>query len=135
MPYYGVPVDQSSENVAFSFNKEMITGLLREKYHYNGVVCTDWGLITDAKMGDFVWPARAWGVENLSEEERVAKVINAGVDQFGGESCPQHVIKLVKDGKIPEARIDESVKRLLRQKFELGLFDNPYISVGKPRRW
>ncbi len=50
MPYYGVPVDQSSENVAFSFNKDMITGLLREKYRYNGVVCTDWGLITDAKM-------------------------------------------------------------------------------------
>jgi len=134
MPYYGVPVDQSSENVAFSFNKEMITGLLREKYHYNGVVCTDWGLITDAKMGDFVWPARAWGVENLSEEERVAKVINAGVDQFGGESCPEHVIKLVKDGKIPEARIDESVKRLLRQKFELGLFDNPYVNVEKATR-
>ncbi len=70
-------------------------------------------------------------MENLSEEERVAKAINAGVDQFGGESCPEHVVKLVKDGKIPETRIDESVKRLLRQKFELGLFDNPYINVEK----
>jgi beta-glucosidase len=129
MPYYGVPVDQTSENVAFSFNKDIITGLLRDKYKFDGVVCTDWGLITDAKMGNIVWPARAWGVEKLSEEERVLKVLNAGVDQFGGENCPEHVIKLVKDGKLTEARIDQSVRRLLRQKFELGLFEDPYIDV------
>ncbi|SKC89693.1 glycoside hydrolase family 3 protein [Ohtaekwangia koreensis] len=129
MPYYGVPVDQTNENVAFSFNKDIITGLLRDKYKFDGVVCTDWGLITDAKMGDIVWPARAWGVEKLSEEERVLKVLNAGVDQFGGENCPEHVIKLVKDGKLTEARIDQSVRRLLRQKFELGLFEDPYIDV------
>jgi beta-glucosidase len=124
-----VPVDQTSENVAFSFNKDIITGLLRDKYKFDGVVCTDWGLITDAKMGSIVWPARAWGVEKLSEEERVLKVLNAGVDQFGGENCPEHVIKLVKDGKLTEARIDQSVRRLLRQKFELGLFEDPYIDV------
>jgi beta-glucosidase len=131
MPYYGVPTDQTSENVAFSFNKDIITKLLREKYKYDGVVCTDWGLITDAKMGDVVWPARAWGVENLSEKERVLKVINAGVDQFGGESVPEHVVALVKEGQLSEKRVDESVKRLLRQKFELGLFDNPYVDVDK----
>jgi beta-glucosidase len=131
MPYYGIPTDQTSENVAFSFNKDIITGLLREKYKYDGVVCTDWGLITDAKMGDVVWPARAWGVENLSEEEQVLKVLNAGVDQFGGEDCAQHVVKLVKDGKLTEERINQSVRRLLRQKFELGLFENPYVNVDK----
>lgn len=131
MPYYGIPTDQTSENVAFSFNKDIITGLLRDKYKYDGVVCTDWGLITDAKMGDVVWPARAWGVENLSEEDRVLKVLNAGVDQFGGEDCAHHVVKLVKDGKLTEERIDHSVRRLLRQKFELGLFENPYINIDK----
>lgn len=129
MPYYGIPVDQSNENVAFSFNKAMITDLLRKKYKYDGVVCTDWGLINDANMGSFVWPARAWGVEKLTPEERVLKVLNAGVDQFGGESSPELVIKLVKEGKLTEARIDESVTRLLRQKFQLGLFDNPYVDV------
>lgn len=131
MPYYGIPVDQSNENVAFSFNKAMITDLLRKKYKYDGVVCTDWGLINDINMGSFVWPARAWGVEKLTPEERVLKVLNAGVDQFGGESVPELVIKLVKEGKITEARIDESVTRLLRQKFQLGLFDNPYVDVDQ----
>lgn len=131
MPYYGIPVDQTRENVAFSFNKDIITGLLREKYKYDGVVCTDWGLITDAKMGDVMWPARAWGVENLSEEDRVLKVLNAGVDQFGGEDCAHHVVKLVKDGKLTEERIDQSIRRLLRQKFELGLFENPYINIDE----
>ena len=131
MPYYGVPVGQTSEDVAFSFNKDIITGLLRNKYKYDGVVCTDWGLITDAHMGDVVWPARAWGVEKLSEEERVKKVIDAGVDQFGGENCPEDIIKLVKDGKLTEARIDESVRRLLRQKFQLGLFENPFVDEAK----
>jgi beta-glucosidase len=108
MPYYGVPVDQTSENVAFSFNKDIISGLLREKYKFDGVVCTDWGLITDVNMGSTVWPARAWGVENLSEEERVLKCINAGVDQFGGESCAHHVVNLVKTGKLSEERINQS---------------------------
>lgn len=131
MPYYGVPKDQTSENVGFSYNKDIITGLLRNKYHYDGVVCTDWGLIHDANMGNFVWPARAWGVENLSDEERVKKIIDAGVDQFGGENCPELVVKLVKEGKLTEQRIDESIKRLLRQKFMLGLFDNPYVDASK----
>jgi beta-glucosidase len=134
MPYYGVPMDQTSENVAFSYNKDIITALLRNKYHYEGVVCTDWGIVNDVQMGSSVFPARAWGVEKLSTEERVLKIINAGVDQFGGENCPEIVIKLVKDGKLTEARINESVKRLLRQKFELGLFENPYVDVEKAVR-
>jgi beta-glucosidase len=131
MPYYGVPTDQTPENVGFSYNKAIITDLLRNKYKYDGVVCTDWGLVTDTKMGPVVWPARAWGVENLSREERVLKIINAGCDQFGGENCPELVVQLIKEGKISEQRIDQSIRRLLRQKFILGLFDNPYVDVEK----
>jgi beta-glucosidase len=131
MPYYGVPMDQTSENVGFSYNKDIITGLLRNTYHFDGVVCTDWGLVTDAKMGDVVWPARAWGVENLSREDRVKKIIDAGVDQFGGENCPEVVVQLVKAGKLTEARIDSSARRLLRLKFQLGLFDNPFVDTAK----
>ena len=117
MPYYGVPMGQTSENVGMSYNKDIITGLLRNTYHYDGVVCTDWGLVTDANMGGVVWPARAWGVESLSREDRVKKILDAGVDQFGGESCPELVLQLVKEGKLTEVRIDSSVRRLLTQKF------------------
>jgi beta-glucosidase len=131
MPYYGVPMGQTSEDVGFAFNKDVITGLLRNKYHFDGVVCTDWGVITDNQMGKVVWKARARGVESLSPEQRMVKVIDAGCDQFGGESLTGMLVKLVKEGKISKKRIDESVKRLLRQKFVLGLFDNPYIDVDK----
>ena len=131
MPYYGVPTDQTAENVAMSFNKMIITGLLREKYRYDGVVCTDWGLITDSHMPDTVWPARAWGVENLTEAERVKKALDAGVDQFGGESCPEYVVELVKARILSEGRIDQSVRRLLRLKFQLGLFDNPFVEEAQ----
>ena len=131
MPYYGVPMGQTSEDVGFSYNKDIITGLLRNKYKFDGVVCTDWGLVTDTKLMGTVWPARAWGVEKLTEEERVKKIIDAGVDQFGGENCPEHIINLVKNGKLTEARINESTRRLLKQKFELGLFDDPFVDESK----
>lgn len=131
MPYYGVPMLPGYEHVGFSYNKKIITGLLRKKFHYDGVVCTDWGLVTDNNMGGTVWPARAWGVENLTREQRVGKIINAGADQFGGENCPELVVQLVKEKKISVARIDSSVRRLLKLKFELGLFDNPFIDETK----
>jgi beta-glucosidase len=47
----------------------------------------------------------------------------AGVDQFGGESCPELIVELVRSGRVPEARIDFSAARLLAEKFILGLFD------------
>jgi len=131
MPYYGVPTDQTDENVAMSFNKYIITTLLRNKYKFDGIVCTDWGLITDTHIGDVVWEARAWGVEHLTESERVLKAIDAGVDQFGGEKCPELVVELVNTGKLSEARIDQSIRRLMRQKFQLGLFDNPFVDESQ----
>lgn len=131
MPYYGMPVDTPLEEVGFGFNKDVITGLLRGKYGFEGVVCTDWMLLNPLKiMGREVMPARAWGVENLSVAQRAQKIIEAGVDQFGGEACPEVIVQLVRDGKVSEARIDQSVRRLLRDKFRLGLFDNPYLDVN-----
>ena len=132
MPYYGVPVDQTDENVAMAYNKAIITTLLREKYKYDGVVCTDWGLISDVPMGPgIIWKARAWGVEELSEPERVLRVIEVGCDQFGGENKPELVVQLVKEGKLSEDRVDISVRRILKQKFQLGLFDNPFVDETK----
>jgi beta-glucosidase len=130
MPYYGIPMGMTSENVGFSFNKEMITGLLRNKYHFDGVVCTDWGLLTDIKfLGFVILPARARGMEKASVEERMLKIIHAGVDQFGGEMVPEMLVRFLKEGKVSEARIDSSVRRLLKVKFEQGLFENPFTDV------
>ena len=128
MPYYGIPMGQTSEDVGFAFNKEIITNLLRERYGFDGVVCSDWGLIADTKVLGIiaVMEARAWGVEALSTEERMLKLLDAGIDQFGGEQIPSVLVKLVRAGRVDEARLDISVRRLLADKFELGLFDDPY---------
>jgi beta-glucosidase len=130
MPYYGMPVDTPLEEVGFGFNKDVITGLLREKYGFDGVVCTDWMLLHGLKiLGHEIMSAKAWGVENLSVAERAQKALEAGVDQFGGEACPEVIIQLVREGRVSEERIDQSVRRLLRDKFKLGLFDDPYVNV------
>jgi beta-glucosidase len=140
MPYYGVPMGQTSEDIGMSFNREIITGLLRNKYKFDGIVCTDWGIISDWKVfGSTIMAARAWGMLNYSEKERIDKVIHAGVDQFGGETSSELVVQLVKEGKISEARIDSSVRRLMKMKFVQGLFDNPFVdpehawnTIGRP---
>lgn len=130
MPYYGVPTGQTSEDVGMSFNKDIISGLLREKYAYDGVVCADWGIITDRTMSNgYLWPGRAWGVENLSRAQRIRKALDAGIDQFGGETASDLVVELVASGELSEARIDISARRILRLKFMLGLFDDPYVDV------
>ncbi|MBT8223870.1 MAG: glycoside hydrolase family 3 C-terminal domain-containing protein [Eudoraea sp.] len=129
MPYYGIPVGQTSEDVAFGFNRDIITGLLRDSLNFDGVVCTDWNIITDSRISE----GKAWGVEDLSYKERVKKVLDAGCDQFGGESIPELIIALVNEGQITEERLDQSVRRVLRDKFRLGLFDDPYVDMGKAK--
>lgn len=133
MPYYGLPRNyrlpdgSMAEEVGFAFNRSVITKLLREELGYDGIVCTDYGLITDDVVQGLPFPARAWGVEHLPEIERVQQVIDAGCDQFGGESRPELIVELVRQGRVSEERIDQSVRRLLRVKFALGLFENPFV--------
>ncbi len=132
MPYYGVPVGQTSEDVGMSFNKEIITDLLRKKHGYDGVVCTDWGILKG--FGILGWElveAKDHGVRQLSVPEKIKKSIEAGVDQFGGNDLTDELLELVRSGAVREERINESVRRLLRVKFQLGLFDNPYVDEGK----
>ena len=118
MPYYGIPVGQTDEDVAMAFNSYILKDLLREELNYDGVICSDWGIIT----------GRHWGVDELSIEQRYEKSIKAGIDQYGGEKDTDYLIDLVKNDQITEVRIDESVRRILLNKFELGLFDNPYVN-------
>jgi len=119
MPYYGIAVDQSNENIAIGFNRYLLNDLLREKLNYDGVICSDWGIIT----------GRHWGVTNLTIPERYIKAINAGIDQFGGEMHPEIVVQLVRENKIDESRIDRSARRILKNKLELGLFDDPFVDI------
>lgn len=132
MPYYSRPIGAvhngtQIEEVGFGFNKGIVTDLLRHDLGFDGIVCSDWGLITDTFIAGQEMPARAWGVEHLSEVERAARILEAGVDQFGGETRPELIVQLVQEGKVSEERIDVSVRRLLKEKFALGLFENPFV--------
>jgi beta-glucosidase len=132
MPYYGMPVGlevggERIEEVGFGFNKQLVTGLLRERLGFDGIVLSDWELVNDNHVGDQVLPARAWGVEQLDPHERVERLLDAGVDQFGGEECVEVLLDLVARGRVGEDRVDASARRLLAVKFRLGLFDDPFV--------
>jgi beta-glucosidase len=134
MPYYAIPVGLGVEEIGFGFNRDVVTGWLRDRFGFDGVVCSDWGLVTDVRVEGVRWPARCWGAERLSRIERVRRILDAGVDQLGGESCPELVVELVSAGAIPVERIDASARRILRLKFALGLFDNPYVDPDEAER-
>ena len=132
MPYYGRPIGlelggEAIEEVGFGYNKQILTGLLREQLGYDGVICTDWGLITSTVVFGRPLPARAWGVEHLGELDRLVKIIDAGADQLGGEQRTELLVQAVEQGLITAERLDASVRRLLTVKFQLGLFDDPYV--------
>ncbi|MCT9821034.1 glycoside hydrolase family 3 protein [Microbacterium sp. W1N] len=144
MPYYGMPVGLERdgvpiEAVGFGYNRQIITGLLREELGFDGIVVTDWELVNDNVAQGQVLPAKAWGVEHLDPAERLLALLGAGCDQFGGEECVDLLIDLVRVGRVSEERIDESARRLLELKFRLGLFDDPFVDedaaeaiVGRP---
>lgn len=122
MPYYGVPVNLTYEGVTyeqtgFAFSKQIVTDLLRGKLGFGGYVNSDTGVIND----------RAWGLEDKTVPQRVAAAINAGNDILSGYTSNKTITDLVAAGLVTEARITESVRRLLTEQFKLGLFENPYV--------
>lgn len=124
---YGLPVGTELPPVAFAFNHEVVTGLLRRQLGFTGVICADWGVLTDACFRGEHRPARAWGVEHLDPGQRLRAALHAGVDQFGGEARPDLVVDLVRTGQVTEDRVDESAARILADKVRLGLFDHRYV--------
>ena len=148
MPYYTISWNQdvkNHENIANNYNKYIVSDLLRTKYKYDGVVCTDWLVTGDHKAMDVFIDGKSWGVENLSLAERHYKVLIAGVDQFGGNNDAKPVIEAYQMG-VKEfgeakmrARMEQSAVRLLKNIFRVGVFENPYLNpeetkaiVGKP---
>ncbi len=133
MPYYSIPEGLSGiEEVGFNFNKKIITDLLRNKLGFDGVIGTDFSIIKGTKyLGFSLFFPKVWGVEKLKPIQRLKKAFDAGVDQIGGETCSELLVQLIENGEISMERIDESCKRVLRDKFKMGLFDNPYIDAEK----
>ncbi|NVN19388.1 beta-glucosidase [Muricauda sp. HICW] len=139
MPYYTISYNQDSkngENVGNAYNKYLITDLLRGKYGYDGVVCTDWGITGDAP-NVYEFRGKPWGVENLSVAERHYKIIEAGCDQFGGNNDMGPVIEAYQMGveehgeEYMRKRFETSAVRLLKNIFRTGLFENPYLDVAQ----
>ena len=141
MPYYTISVGQSPDgnDIANSYNRYLITDLLREKYGFDGVVCTDW-MITADVTGVSKFEGKCWGAENLSVEQRHYEILKAGVDQFGGNNDKQPVImayKMWKDEfgtKSARERFEQSAVRLLVNIFRTGLFENPYLDPEESQR-
>jgi beta-glucosidase len=147
MPYYTISFNQdpSGENVGNAYSNYFIKDLLRTKYGYKGVVCTDWNVTHDVESIDVFMTGKSWGVRDLSEGERHYKLLMAGVDQFGGNNDSGPVIEAYNIGveklgdDVIRERFEESAVRLLTNIFQTGLFENPYIDpekskneVGKP---
>ncbi|GAA1724728.1 glycoside hydrolase family 3 N-terminal domain-containing protein [Isoptericola hypogeus] len=132
------------EQVGAGHSEDML-GLLRDGYGFDGVVTSDWGITGDCPQACkdnrppsfFVGPwgaGMSWGVEDLTRAERFASAINAGVDIVGGDDHPEYVVQAVNDGILSEARVDEAATRVLAQKFELGLFEDPYVDPERADR-
>jgi beta-glucosidase len=142
MPYYTISYNQAKDgnNFGNGFSRYILTDLLREKYGYDGVICTDW-LITGNEgktVSDFA--GKPWGVETLSIAERHYLAIKAGVDQFGGNNEKAPVLEAFRMGEKEwgktalRKRMEASAIRLLTNIFRLGLFENPYLNPGESAR-
>ncbi|MDB5091767.1 MAG: beta-glucosidase [Mucilaginibacter sp.] len=144
MPYYTISYGRdvkNKENDGNSYSKYLITDLLRKKYGFDGVVCTDWLVTADeAKTPDVFLAGKSWGMEDKTVAERHYKILMAGVDQFGGNNDAGPVIEAYKMGikehgeAFMRARFEQSAVRLLRNIFRVGLFENPYLNAENSKQ-
>ena len=138
MPYYTISYgqDPSGENVGNSYSSYMIDSLLRKKYGYEGIVCTDWGIVADYNGDPLTTGGKCYGVEDLSIGERILKALEAGVDMFGGSVRAAEIMAAwdlwsEKYGKASaRARWELSAQRILEAMFRTGVFENPYVDVS-----
>lgn len=138
MPYYSKPVNTSAEQmpeglrqgddqfeeVAFAYNRAIISDLLRDRLGFTGYVNTDSGVLD----------GMAWGVGDLTTSERWAKLIRAGSDVVSDEVDPRTLLEAIDGGWLDESELDRSVSLLLEEMFALGLFENPYVNPEDAER-
>ena len=112
-------------SVPFHANKELLTGWLKEELNWDGMIVTDWADINNLCLRDHI-------AETKKEAIQIA--INAGIDMsmvpYEISFCT-YLKELVEEGKVSMARIDDAVSRVLRLKYRLGLFENPYWDIRK----
>ena len=103
--------------VPTSANHYTLTEILRQRWGFNGLVVSDWNAVLQLMHQGFA----------ADEAEAVQKAINAGVDLDMADGLyRKHLAELLASGRVPRATVDEAVRRVLRVKFELGLFEHPY---------
>jgi beta-glucosidase len=134
LPPFKAAVDAGAQTVMTSFNevagvpssisKYLLTDILRKEWKFNGFVVSDWESIDEVVAHG--------AVKNY--EEAAQKAITAGLDMdMEGESYPKFLTKLVQEKKISEATLNQAVRNVLRVKFKLGLFDNPFKYIDESR--
>lgn len=103
-----------------SANRYTLTDILKQKWNHKGFVVSDWGAIEQLKNQGLAADKQSCG----------EKAINAGLDMdMMNHAYDRHLEELVNTGKVPMERVDDAVSRVLRVKFQLGLFENPYTPV------
>ncbi|GHV56257.1 glycosyl hydrolase [Bacteroidia bacterium] len=120
-----VMVNSGSNNgLPFHADYEHLTQWLKEDLNWDGVVVTDWADITNLFARDHI---------AANKKEAIKLAINAGIDMsmdpYSWDFCVL-LKELVTDGEIPMKRIDDAVRRVLRLKYRLGLFDKPYTNTA-----
>lgn len=134
LPPFKAAIDAGVETVMASFNeiggipssgsKYLLNDILRDEWKFNGFVVSDWNSI-----GEMINHGFASDLKNAGEIS-----INAGLDMdMESRSYITYLKQLVEEGKVKESTIDESVRRILRIKFKLGLFDDPFRYCSKER--
>ncbi|WP_432506073.1 glycoside hydrolase family 3 protein [Kineococcus arenarius] len=150
MPTYSILQDlvrdgQPVEQVGAGFNSYLLQDVLRGEKGFDGVILSDWGITGDCPQecqenrppNRFVGPwgqGTPWGLEDSTVTERFAATLNAGVDQVGGTSASEEVVAAVDAGLLTEDRVAEAAGRVLLQKFQLGLFENPFVDPDEAER-
>ena len=108
----------SIDGIPCTSNDYLLTDVLRDQWNFRGFVVSDLGSIEGLKGSHFV-------AENMEDAAMLA--LNAGVDSDLGGEAYLNLINAVKKDRIPESSLDTAVARILRLKFEMGLFENPYV--------